>query len=57
MTKVIFRKAVMVLVMYGKITQPKVFEVQEIKVTLGLVHLQIFSFEYLDIQKKLRQWQ
>ena len=47
----------MVLVMYGKITQPKVFEVQEIKVTLGLVHLQIFSFEYLDIQKKLRQWQ
>ena len=45
------------MVMYSKITQPKVVEIQEIKVTLGLVHLQNFSFEYLDIQKKLRQWQ
>ena len=37
--------------MYTKITQPKVVEVQEIMVTLGLVYLQIFSFEYLEIQK------
>ena len=44
-------KSCHVLVMYTKITQPKVVEVQEIIVTLGLVYLQIFSFEYLEIQK------
>ena len=49
-------KSCHVLVRYTKITQPKVVEVQEIIVTLGLVYLQIFSFEYLEIQKKLRQW-
>ena len=49
-------KSCHVLVMCTKITQPKVVEVQEIIVTLGLVYLQIFSFEYLEIQKKLNQW-
>ena len=43
--------------MYTKITQPKVVKVKEIIVTLGLVYFQIFSFEYLEIQKKLRLWQ
>ena len=50
-------KSCHVLVMYTKITQPKVVKVKEIIVTLGLVYFQIFSFEYLEIQKKLRLWQ
>ena len=49
-------KSCHVSVMYTKITQPKVVKVKEIIVTLGLVYFQIFSFEYLETQKKLRQW-